>query len=301
MIARTFAILGLALAAPTSAQNGETLMTARDLMSIPVQAPDKIIRYGTAPSQFGELRVPEGKGPHSVVVLVHGGCWSSYAGAASIGAMADALKQKGIATWSIEYRRLPESGSGWPGTYRDTATAIDFLRTFAKEHRLDLKHVVFVGHSAGGHLALWAAGRSRLPRSSPLFTATPLVPTGVINMAGRMDMTEGIEAYEATCDAPVVRQLLGGMPADQPARYADASPIGHLPLGVRQVMIWGSHEPYVPAAQAETYVAAARRAGDDVRLVTVPGIGHFESASPLSTAWPTVLASIEGLLDREVE
>ena len=301
MIARTFAVLGLALAAATSAQPGGALMTARDLMSIPVQAPDKIVRYGTAPSQFGELRVPAGKGPHPVVVLVHVGCWSSYAGAASIGAMADALKRKGIATWSIEYRRLPEPGSGWPGTYRDTATAIDFLRTLVKDHRLDPKRVVFVGHSAGGHLALWAAGRSRLPRSSPLFAAAPLVPIGVVNMAGRMDMTAGIEAYEATCNAPVVRQLLGGMPADQPGRYTDASPIRHLPLGMRQVMIWGSHEPYVPAAQAEAYVAAARRAGDDARLVTVPGIGHFETASPLSPSWPTVLASIEGLLRRTAE
>jgi acetyl esterase/lipase len=233
-----------------------------------------------------------------VVVLVHGGCWSSYAGAASIGAMADALKQKDIATWSIEYRRLPEDGSGWPGTYRDTGAAIDFLRSIARKHRLDLSRTVFVGHSAGGHLALWAAARPRLKPFSPLFVVDPLVPAGVINLAGRMDMSEGIDAYEATSRAAVVRQLLGGMPADVPVRYADSSPARLLPLGVRQVMIWGSGEDNVPQDQAERYVTAARQAGDDARLIIVPGVGHFETASPNSTAWTTVLESIEGLLAR---
>jgi acetyl esterase/lipase len=293
-----FAVLSLALAAPILAQDDITLMTARDLMTIPVERPDHVIRYGIEPSQFGELRLPDGNGRHPVVVLVHGGCWSSYAGAASIGAMADALKKKGIATWSIEYRRLPEKGSGWPGTYRDTSAAIDFLRTLAPRHRLDLSRVVFVGHSAGGHLALWAASRSRLRYTSPLYTRNPLIPAGVVNLAGRMDMAEGIEAYEATCDAPVVRQLLGGMPADVPDRYADTSPEKLLPLGIPQVMIWGSRETYVPAPQAERYAAAGRRAGDDVRLIIVPQVGHFETASPQSAAWPTVLDAIETLLAR---
>jgi acetyl esterase/lipase len=294
-----FAALGLALAAPIPAKNDVALMTAQDLMAIPVQRPDHVIRYGTERSQFGELRLPAGNGRYPVVVLVHGGCWrSSYAGAASIGAMADALKERGIAVWSIEYRRLPEKGSGWPGTYRDTGAAIDFLRTLARSYPLDLSRVVFVGHSAGGHLALWAAGRSRLKPTSQLFRSDPLIPVGVVNLAGRMNMTEGIKAYESTCDAPVVRRLLGGMPAKVPSRYAEVSPSRLLPLGVPQIMIWGSRETYVPAPQVERYVAAARRAGDDIRLITVPGVGHFETASPLSTAWPTVLDAVETLLAR---
>jgi pimeloyl-ACP methyl ester carboxylesterase len=107
-----------------------------------------------------------------------------------------------------------------------------------------------------------------------------------------------VEPYEASCGAPVVRQLLGGMPADVPARYADASPAKLLPLGVPQVMIWGSRENFVPLSQVQSYVAAAGEAGDDVRLLTVSGAGHFETASPLSEAWPTVLGSIETLLTR---
>jgi acetyl esterase/lipase len=290
------AIAGIALTVPATAQHAPAPMTARDLMAIPVANPDHRFRYGPAPSQFGELRIPRATGgAHRLVVLVHGGCWSDYAGAASIGAMADALKRKGIATWSIEYRRLPEDGSGWPGTYRDTGAAVDFLRSIAGKYRLDLSRVVFVGHSAGGHLALWAAARSRLKPSSPLFVPNPLVPVGVINLAGRMDMSEGIAAYEATCRAPVVLQLLGGVPADVPSRYADASPARLLPLGVPQIMIWGSGEDNVPRDQAERYVTAARQAGDDARLIIVPDAGHFETASPHSAAWPTVVEAIEGL------
>ncbi len=113
-----------------------------------------------------------------------------------------------------------------------------------------------------------------------------------------MDMSDGIAAYEATCGEPVVRQLLGGMPEDAPERYAETSPSALLPLNVTQVMIWGSRETYVPQSQAERYVAMATKAGDQARLIVVPGAGHFETASPLTSAWPTVLLSIETLLGR---
>lgn len=287
----------LVLASQSSAQEAAPLMTPRDLMALPVSAPDHVIAYGDASSQFGELRVPAGPGPHPVVVLIHGGCFkAAYATLRDLAPIGDALKKQGVATWSIEYRRLGEAGGGWPGTYRDTGTAIDFLRTLAPQHRLDLTRVVILGHSAGGHLAHWAGGRARLAPSSPLFMANPIIPAGVINLAGRMDMAEGIEAHEAKCEAPVVRELLGGLPAQVPDRYADVSPANRLPMGVRQILIWGSREDYVPIAQAERYVAAARRAGDDARLITVEGAWHFETASPSSSAWPIVARSIETLL-----
>jgi pimeloyl-ACP methyl ester carboxylesterase len=111
-----------------------------------------------------------------------------------------------------------------------------------------------------------------------------------------MDMTVGIAEYEATCDMPVLRMLLGGLPDQVPERYAQVSLPGLLPLGVRQVMIWGSREDYVPAQQARDFLASAQRAGDDVQLRIVPGAGHFETASPSSPAWPVVLGAIESLL-----
>jgi acetyl esterase/lipase len=108
------ALILLALILPSVLSQGDhKVMTAADLMSLPVKAPDRVLLYGHEPSQYGELRLPAGRGPHPVVVLVHGGCFrKEYAGANSIGAMADALKRKGIATWSIEYRRLSEPGGG---------------------------------------------------------------------------------------------------------------------------------------------------------------------------------------------
>lgn len=273
------------------------LMTPRDLMALPVKAPDHIIKYGDHPSQYGELRLPRGRGLQAVVVLVHGGCFrQEFADAKSIGAMADALKAAGIATWSLEYRRLPEPGSGWPGTYLDVAAGVDHLRTIAAQHRLDMRRIVFLGHSAGAHLAHWAAARARLRPADALYTRDPLQPLGVINLAGRMDMTVGIEEYEASCFMPVLRRLLGGTPEQVPDRYAQVSLPALVPLGVRQTLIWGSRENYVPESQARDFVAAARAAGDQAELLIVPEAGHFETASPASMAWPTVLSAIRSVL-----
>lgn len=274
------------------------LMTPQDLMALPVNAPDHIIRYGSEPSHYAELRIPAGAGPHPVVVLVHGGCFrKEFADTKSIGAIADALEREGIATWSIEYRRLSEPGSGWPGTYQDVATGVDHLASIASKYELDLTRVVFMGHSAGAHLAHWAAARGRLAPGSVLYQPKPLRPIGVVNLAGRMDMTVGIDEYEAPCGMPVIRKLLGGMPDEVPERYSQVSLPALLPLGVRQVMIWGMHENFVPESQAKTYVVAARAAGDDAELVIVPGaVGHFETASPASTAWPVVLETLREML-----
>lgn len=279
------------------AQDRPRLMTAAELKALPSGTPDHVEPYGSAESQFGELRVPPGPGPHPVVVLVHGGCFRTpFAGVKSIGSMGEALKKEGIASWSIEYRRLPEDGSGWPGTYRDVAAGVDHLRTLAKAHRLDLSRVVLLGHSAGAHLAHWAAARSRLKPDSALYMPDPLRPAGVLNLAGKMDMTVDIVAYEATCGIPVLRLLVGGLPEQVPEHYAQVSLPQLLPLGVRQVMVWGEHEDYVPRRQVEDYVAAARRAGDEADLIVLPALGHFEIASPASTAWPTVLGAVKKLL-----
>lgn len=296
-IARYTLTLLTLLLAPAIFQPAEpSVMTAADLMALPVRDPDRVLSYGREPSQFGELRLPPGPGPHPVVILVHGGCFrQAFAGVRSIGAMADALTREGFATWSLEYRRLSEPGSGWPGTYLDVGAGVDFIRELPPREHLDLSRVVLLGHSAGAHLAHWAAARSRLAPGAALYTEHPFIPRGVINLAGRMDMTVGIDEYEATCDIPVLRMLMGGLPAQVPDRYAQVSLPALLPLGVPQVMIWGSRENFVPESQVRDYLAAARRAGDDAEWRIVPGAGHFEIASPLSTAWPVVLDAVRSL------
>jgi acetyl esterase/lipase len=274
------------------------LMTAGDLDALPSHAPDQRIAYGADSSQYGELRVPAGRGPHPVVILVHGGCFkAAYATSRYFGAMADTLKSEGVATWNVEYRRLGQPGGGWPGTYLDIGKAVDHLRTIAPKYNLDLNHVVIVGHSAGGHLAMWAAARPRVPAASPLHVADPLRVRGVVDLAGPVDMTANIAGYQALCRDTVITSLLGGTPATVPERYAQASAINLLPLGIPQVLVMGTHEDFVPLPLAKTYLRAAARAGDSVRLVVIAGAGHFEIASPRTTSWPRVESSIHALLD----
>lgn len=275
-----------------------SLMTPQDLQALPSQAADHRATYGEDSSQYGELRVPTGRGPHPVVVLIHGGCFkAAYATARELAPMGDALKADGIATWNIEYRRLGQPGGGWAGTYLDVGRAVDHLREIGGKHNLDLGRVVLVGHSAGGHLAMWAAARGRVPTSSHLYVRDPLPVRGVMNLAGPLDLTANISEYERLCGDTVITALLGGSPTAVPERYAQASPIKLLPLGVPQVLLIGEHEDFVPPPVVEAYAQTAARAGDPVRLVTIPRAGHFEIASPHTEAWPLVEASIRSLLD----
>lgn len=281
-----------------TASSTSRLMTFTDLQALPSQPPDQRITYGPDSIQWGELRVPNGAGPHPVAVLIHGGCWkAAYAQAAELGQMGDALKANGIASWNIEYRRLGHPGGGWPGTYLDVGRAIDHLRTIAPQHNLDLARVVVVGHSAGGHLAMWAAGRQRLPETSELRVRDPLPLRGVVNLAGRADMTEHIREYEGLCRDTVVTALVGGTPATVPERYAQVSSKALLPLGVPQVFVIGTHEEFVPQPLAEAYVGAAVQAGDSARLIVIPDAGHFELASARAFTWPQVDGAIRSLLD----
>ena len=274
------------------------LMTPQDLASLPTQPPDQHIAYGTDSSQYGELRVPTGPGPHPVVVLVHGGCFkAAYAQASYFGQMGDALEAKGIATWNIEYRRLGEPGSGWPGTYLDVAHGVDHLRAIASRYQLDLRRVVIVGHSAGGHLAMWAAARSRVPKGSAIYVANPLPVRGVVDLAGPLDMTAHIREYEGLCGDSVITTLLGGTPAAVPDRYAQASPMALLPLGVPQVIAIGTYEDFVPRELVDAYVGAATKAGDSVRTLVFPGAGHFEIASASQWTWSRIETAIRALLD----
>jgi len=283
---------------PNAVASVDRLMTAQELDALPSRAPDRRITYGADSSQYGELRMPAGTGPHPLVVLIHGGCFkAAYATANYFGAMADALKADGIATWNIEYRRLGEPGSGWPGTYLDVGRAVDHVRAIAGEYHLDLGRVVVVGHSAGGHLAMWTAARRRLTEASELFTADPLRVRGVMDLAGPVDMTANIPGYEALCRDTVITSLLGGTPAAVPDHYAQASAIKLLPLAIPQVLVLGSREDFVPLPLVDAYVQAATQAGDPVRRILIPGAGHFEIASPLSFTWPQVKAAIGQLLD----
>ncbi len=245
--------------------------------------------------------MPAGEGPHPVVVLIHGGCFkAAYATVRDLAPIGDALKDSGIATWNVEYRRVGQPGGGWPGTYLDVGRAVDHLRALEREHALDLRRVVVVGHSAGGNLAMWAAARARLSVGTTLHMRDPLPLRGVVNLAGPLDLTANIASYQSLCRDTVITALMGGTPVVVPERYAHASAIKLLPLGLPQVLIWGEHEDFVPQPSAEAYVRAARALGDPVRFIVIPGVGHFEIASPRATTWAQVVSAIRSLLNGQL-
>ena len=194
--------------------------------------------YASGDYQFGELSVPEAQGPHAVVVLIHGGYWRARYGLELMRDLAADLAERGIAAWNIEYRRVGNVGGGWPGTFLDVARATDYLRELATPYNLDPGKVIPIGHSAGGHLALWLAARSRLDARSPIRGAEqPLALAGAISLAGVLDLHL---AYELHLSNDAVVELLGATPQEAPERYAAASPAALLPLGVPQVLIHGT-------------------------------------------------------------
>jgi acetyl esterase/lipase len=274
--------------------------TPLDLLKLPVAAGSRRIAYGSDPLQFGELRVPEGKGPHPVAVIVHGGCWLAKLGNLDERAvaldllrpLAAALTEQGVATWNLEYRRVGNAGGGWPGTFVDVAHGADYLRKIASENRLDLNRVLAMGHSAGGHLAMWLAARAKLPMSSELYAKDPLRLQGVIDLDGPADLKAVLPMQQRVCGGPVITRLVGGTPEEQPQRYRETSPIEMLPLGVRQEFFAGR----MFAAQAPPYEAAARRAGDAVHTTVLAEAGHFVFVDPGSAVWPQVIRSVREML-----
>ena len=273
-----------------------------DLANAQVPPGARRIAYGTDPLQFGELRVPSTKGPHPVAIVVHGGCWVAKLGnmderAVALDNMrpvAAALTEAGIATWNIEYRRLGNAGGGWPGTFQDVAHAADFLRTLAKGNDLDLTRVVAIGHSAGGHLVMWLAARPKLPKTSELYMSNPLPLHGVVDLDGPTDLKATISVQQPICGSPVITNLLGGSPDEQPERYRAASPIELLPLGVRQEFLAGR----MFAAQVTPYETAAKQAGDVLQTTVLANAGHFLFIDPQSEIWPQVIAAVRRLLPK---
>jgi acetyl esterase/lipase len=228
-----------------------------------------------------------------VAIVVHGGCWLAKLGNYDPRAvafdnmrpMAAALTEAGIATWNIEYRRLGHEGGGWPGTFRDVAAGADHLRMLAREHPLDLKRVVSIGHSAGAHLALWLAARPKLPPASDLYSRDPLRLTGVVSLDGPADMQATLPLQQPVCGSPVITNLMGGSPEERPERYREASPIEWLPLGVPHAFYTGQ----MFAAHSAPYEAAAKKTGDTVqvsRRKPVTSCSSIRSPTPGHRCWP---------------
>lgn len=263
------------------------------MLETPSPAADARLPYGQGAYQFGDLRLPTGPGPHPVVVMVHGGFWRAKYDLEHVGHLCADLARRGYATWSLEYRRVGHEGGGWPGTFEDVTRGVDFLRTLAGSQPLDLSRVVFMGHSAGGHLALWLAARRRLAPGEPLSSSEPFIPRGVVVLAGVVDLER---AYALRLSTGITEVFLGGTPTQVPERYRLASPAALVPIGVRQVLIHGTEDDTVPVSISTDYHARAAALGDEVRLLSLPGAGHFEVINPLAREWPQVVEAIASLM-----
>jgi acetyl esterase/lipase len=265
-------------------------------MRQPRHVADAVVHYGPAPSQVAELFLPKAKGPHPVVILLHGGCFlQQYQGFPQTSAIAADLAARGYAVWNVEYRKLGEAGAGYPGTFLDVATAIDRLREEAPKQDLDLSRVIAMGHSAGGHLALWAAARGRIPATSPLHAANPLKIGAVISLAGIGDLEGQGRVFALPCGGDTIDRLVDTAHRKQP--FADTSPAELLPSGAKVVMAHGVFDAVMPPYTGQAYAAKVRASGGRAQVETFPDAGHFDLVIPTTAAW----AAIAGILDREMK
>jgi len=239
---------------------------------------DARIAYGWGRSQHVDLWLPKGPGPFPVVVMVHGGCWRSANGVADgMNPIADDLRRRGIAVWNIEYRGINQAP--FPATFQDVAAAADALRDAARKYPLDLRRVVAVGHSAGGHLVLWLAARSAIAPTSPLHSTDPLKLAAVISLGGPPDL-EADRRELAACGPDAVPQLVGE--AGRPNAYADTSPALLPQPAIPVTLISGDSDTIVPPALVDAY---AQRAGRGATEITMKGASHLDLIAPGTPAW----------------
>jgi len=290
---RTRSIIGLALAAaglPTPASRAADVATA-------AYAPTTTVRYGPAAEQHVDLFLPKGPGPFPVMVFLHGGCWRASSAAASAywPALA-AFAARGVAVWSVAYRRVDEPGGAYPGMFADVAAGTDRLASDATRYNLDLTRLIYAGHSAGGHLALWDAGRARLPSASPLAGASPLHPRAVVNLAGPGVVSAHPQDMDKVCGAGTAAGLLGVPTAARPDIFTDTVPARLLPLGVRTVQFTGSADDTVPSAAVIAYDRLAAKAGEAIETHVESGASHNALVDPRTRAFADVAATVGALL-----
>jgi len=235
------------------------------------------IPYGEDPNQFGELRIPQGPGPHPVVAFIHGGFWRARFDLTNADPACEALTQSGLAAWNIEYRRIGQPGGGWPGTAEDALAAVKHLAMLFEPYKLDANRVVLAGHSAGGHLALWVAAQN------------PISLRRVVSLAGVSDVRK---AWDLQLSSGVAGEFIGGPPEDFPAEYQAASPKELLPIETPQILIHGTEDKIVPYEMSEAFVTRSKNA----TLIALPGAGHHEVITPSAPEWETVRRAIADAL-----
>jgi acetyl esterase/lipase len=251
-------------------------VSAEDILSKPQPPPDERVAYGVDPNQFLEVRLPRTKGPHSVLLNIHGGYWRAKYDLAHAGHLCEAMRAAGVATFNIEYRRVGNTGGGWPGTFADIRSAYRFVQQEHSRFHLDLDRLVAMGHSAGGQLALCLAAHETSLRDA-------------ISLAGVVDLKKAF-ALHLSNDA--VAEFLGGNPDGVPEHYREADPMELRIPQARQWLLLGSDDDTVPPEFSRDYVRQKKKAGESVQLLEIPHAGHFELIDPASEAFKQVRSTV---------
>ncbi|MFH8657293.1 alpha/beta hydrolase [Streptomyces afghaniensis] len=262
--------------------------------------PDVTAAYGDHPDQVIDFYAPRAQGgpggPAPVVLVLHGGAWRAPYDRRHISPFADFLARRGFAVASAEYRRGGDDDSvagRWPDTFDDVAAALDALPGLVREllPQADPRRTVLTGHSAGGHLALWAASRHVLPAGSPWRSDSPTALRGVVALAPIADLAV---ADKLDVCGGAVRQLLG---ADEhfAERQPYADPALLLPTGIATTLVQGRTDLVVPQVVAESYADAAAKAGEIVGVTLLEDVGHFPLIDPAADACAVVVEEIAQL------
>ena len=277
----------------TTASPSSGIMSWADLFAR--EQPQTAIRiaYGDGDLQFSELWLPEGEGPYPTVFMIHGGCWQTEIAERDImNWIAEDLRRRGIAVWNIEYRGVDREGGGYPGTYEDVLAAAASMMEHGAAYNLDLSNIVAIGHSAGGHLALWLAARqSGLPDSGVLEIITLPIGT-VISQGGLPDLEAGAQREGHACGTEAPRLMMGGHPEHTSPQRMPAPT-------ARQILVNAERDRIAPPEFAEAYRNAnLARDATNIQLVTIPGEGHVELVSPGTASWSRQVELIEAALGR---
>jgi acetyl esterase/lipase len=274
-------------------------LTHQDILKIPFSNAPHRLHYGNDNNQFGDLRIPNQDGPYPLLVVIHGGCWTSkIANKDFMSSFAEAFTLKGIATWNIEYRCIDNDG-GWPETFLDVGRAIDYLRNIAPKYNLDINNIVIIGHSAGGHLALWSGARHKIDSKSDLYIKNPITPKAVVNIAGPGDLRLFLDLQEKACGTNVINKLLGDSPKTFDERLTQASPYELLPLKIKQLLITGEFDKAAPVDSMEHYLNKAKELDEEVNLIVIKDAAHFEVIDHRTEAWSQIRNAVIDLFDYE--
>lgn len=279
----------------------DPLLTWRDLTSRPLPAASHEIRTGSAATDIVDLWLPEGSGPHPVVIMIHGGCWQkSIADRTLMNYAAEDLRRRGLAVWNIEYRGVDEDGGGYPGTYLDVAKAADAMRYHAQTYNLRTDKIAGIGHSAGGHLVTWLSTRANLPTSSPLYTENPLPLFGVVNSGGLADLEASENVTFAGCLADIMDTLVGAPSESRPNVFSDTSPVELFPTPAKQISVNGAKDTIAPPVLGQRYTNTARAEhGMDAEFIEVANSGHVELVTPGSQAFDVQAEALLKLLGQD--